>query len=330
MAIRDNLYAEQLSEWLKLYEMMTLIRQSEAMLSKVSKDGKLPGGVHLAIGQEASAAGVGAALEVGDYLTSTHRGHAHFLAKGGDINQMFAEIWGKRTGICKGMGGSMHVADVSKGILGANAIVGGGLAIATGAGLGAKLAGDGAVAVCMFGDGAANQGVFVESMNCAKIWSIPVIFVCENNGFSEFTPSGKITAGTLTGRASALELPSVMVDGNDVLAVRDAMREAVARAREGGGPSFLEVKTYRITGHLEAEDAFLAGYSYRTKEDIDAWRTPDKDPLLRFAAKLIEEGGATRADLEAIEDAVRQKVEAAVAFAESSEEADPALALELM
>src|SRR5271169_703566 len=182
---------------LQLYTRMLTIRRAEECLARLGQEGKFPGGVHLYIGQEAVAVGVCAHLEERDWITSTHRGHGHFLAKGGDPNAMMAEIWGKRTGICRGMGGSMHVADVSKGILGANGIVGGGLAIATGAAFGAKLDGDGKVAVCFFGDGASNQGVLMETLNVSSLWGLPVVFVCENNGFSEFTPSAEVTSGRI-------------------------------------------------------------------------------------------------------------------------------------
>ena len=183
-----------------------------------TRPGRCPGSLHLYIGQEAVAVGVCAQLGDRDYVTSTHRGHGHYLAKGGDVAAMFAEIWGKREGICRGMGGSMHVADLSKGMLGANGIVGAGLAIATGAAFGAQLDGDGKVAVCFFGDGAANQGVLMETLNVAAVWGLPVIFVCENNTFSEFTPVGEITAGRIGDRARAFDVPTHVVDGNDVVA----------------------------------------------------------------------------------------------------------------
>src|SRR6266404_5409045 len=241
---------------LALFERMLLIRRAEERLSRACQEGKLPGAVHLYIGQEAVAVGACSALEKRDWITSTHRGHGHFLAKGGELKAMYAEIWGKGTGICCGMGGSMHVADFSNGILGANGIVGGGFAIATGAAFGAKLRGDGRVSACFFGDGAANQGVFMESMNISSVWKLPTIFICENNGVSEFTVSSTITAGKLVDRARSF-MPVTLVDGNDVLAVQSATKEAVIRARRGDGPSYVECTSYRIRGHLEAEDAFL-------------------------------------------------------------------------
>lgn len=325
----SNEDAAKRTEWLPLYERMLLIRRAEERLGKEAQAGNLPGGVHLYIGQEASGVGVCSVLDDSDFITSTHRGHGHFLAKGGDLKAMFAELWGKRTGICKGMGGSMHVADVSKGILGANGIVGGGIAIAAGAAMGIKVAGEQKVSVCLFGDGAANQGVLMESLNMSAVWSFPVIWVLENNGLSEFTITRKVTAGSFTDRARAVGLPTITVDGNDVLAVRAAMREAVDRARSGGGSTFIETLTYRIRGHLEAEDAFLGGYSYRTQEEIDVWRAPDKDPILRFAARLVDEGVATPAELEDLDARVVEQVDAAARYALDSEDADPELIFDI-
>lgn len=325
----SNEDAAKRTEWLPLYERMLLIRRAEERLGKEAQAGNLPGGVHLYIGQEASGVGVCSVLDDSDFITSTHRGHGHFLAKGGDLKAMFAELWGKRTGICKGMGGSMHVADVSKGILGANGIVGGGIAIAAGAAMGIKVAGEQKVSVCLFGDGAANQGVLMESLNMSAVWSFPVIWVLENNGLSEFTITRKVTAGSFTDRARAVGLPTITVDGNDVLAVQAAMREAVDRARSGGGSTFIETLTYRIRGHLEAEDAFLGGYSYRTQEEIDVWRAPDKDPILRFAARLVDEGVATPAELEDLDARVVEQVDAAARYALDSEDADPELIFDI-
>jgi TPP-dependent pyruvate/acetoin dehydrogenase alpha subunit len=324
-----NLSAHNSANYLELYEQMLVIRRAEERLSKISLEGLLPGAVHLYIGQEAVAVGVCSKLEDRDWITSTHRGHGHFLAKGGNLNAMYAEIWGKREGICKGMGGSMHVADFSKGILGANGIVGGGFAIATGAAYGAKLRGDGRVAACFFGDGAANQGVFMESMNVSSAWGLPTIFVCENNGLSEFTVSSTVTGGRLVDRAAAF-MPTKIVDGNDVLAVQAGAEEAVARARSGGGPSYLECTTYRIRGHLEAEDAFLAGGTYRSKDDIKAWQTPDRDPIARFETFLLEQRVTDTGVIAAIQTKVAEAVDAAVAYAEAGEPADPMLPYSLM
>jgi acetoin:2,6-dichlorophenolindophenol oxidoreductase subunit alpha len=313
---------------LELYESMVLIRRVEERLRDDSAAGKLPGAVHLYIGEEAVAAGVCAYLTARDYATSTHRGHGHFLAKGGDVRAMMAEIWGKREGICRGMGGSMHVADTTKGILGANGIVGAGLSIATGAAFGAKLDADGKVSVCFFGDGASNQGALMECLNISTLWQLPVIFVCENNGFSEFTPASQVTAGRIADRARAFAMPAAEVDGNDVTDVWRAAGEAVRRAREGGGPSFIEARTYRIQGHFEAEAFVLGAGRYRTEEEIDAWR--GNDPIARYRARLVEDGTAEAADLDTIEADVLERVRDAVAYAEAGEPADPELAQTLM
>ncbi len=316
------------AEALRLYESMTLIRRVEERLRDDSAAGKLPGAVHLYIGEEAVAAGVCAHLSARDYATSTHRGHGHFLAKGGDVRAMMAEIWAKREGICQGMGGSMHVADLAQGILGANGIVGAGLAIATGAAFGAKLDGDGKVSVCFFGDGASNQGSLMEALNVASLWQLPLIFVCENNGFSEFTPSAQVTAGRIADRARAFSVPVAEVDGNDVTAVWQAAGEAVGRARAGGGPSFIEARTYRIQGHFEAESFVLGNGRYRESDEIEAWR--QKDPVALYRALLLAAGAASAKDLDAIEADVLDRVTDAVAYAEAGEPADPELAETLM
>jgi acetoin:2,6-dichlorophenolindophenol oxidoreductase subunit alpha len=314
---------------LALFERMLLVRRAEERLSRACQEGQLPGVVHLYIGQEAVAVGACSALEKQDWITSTHRGHGHFLAKGGELKAMYAEIWGKATGICRGMGGSMHVADFSKGILGANGIVGGGFAIATGAAFGSKLRGDGRVAACFFGDGAANQGVFMESMNISSVWKLPTIFICENNSLAEFTVSSTVTAGLLVDRAKPF-MPTTVVDGNDVLAVRGAMDRAVERARSGEGPSYIECTTYRIRGHLEAEDAFLGGGQYRTSEQIAEWKAPGKDPLARFEAWIRSSGLVSPEKLRAVQESVAKKIEEAVAYAEASPVADVNLAPSLM
>jgi pyruvate dehydrogenase E1 component alpha subunit len=313
---------------LALYERMLLIRRIEEKLSADAAAGILPGAVHLYIGQEAVAAGVCMQLRDTDWITSTHRGHGHFLAKGGDPNAMMAEIWGKKTGICKGMGGSMHVADLTKGILGANGIVGGGLAIATGAGFGAKLSGEGRVAVCFFGDGAANQGVFMECLNVSSLWGLPVVFVCEHNHFCEFTRAEQVTSGQISNRARAFGIHTTVVDGNDVEAVWTATGEAVARARRGEGPCFIEAETYRIKGHMEFEKELLAGGKYRELEEIEEWRA--KDPIARYGDKLVKSGAATAAKLDEIGAKVARAVEDAVAFSHKSEAADEELVFDLM
>jgi TPP-dependent pyruvate/acetoin dehydrogenase alpha subunit len=274
------------------------------------------------------AAGVCMQLKDTDWITSTHRGHGHFLGKGGDPKAMMAEIWGKKTGICKGMGGSMHVADLTKGILGANGIVGGGLAISVGAAFGAKLAGEGRVAVCFFGDGAANQGVFMECLNVSTLWQLPVVFVCEHNHFSEFTRAEQVTSGQIVNRARAFGIHTAVIDGNDVDAVWKATSEAVARARRGEGPCFIEAETYRIKGHMEFEKELLAGGKYREADEIEYWR--GRDPIPRWADRLVKSGIATAARLEDISARVTRTVEEAVAFSASSEPADPELVFSLM
>ena len=315
-------------ELLRLYEQMLLIRRSEERLAAGYAAGKVPGSLHLYIGQEAVAVGVCVQLGDRDYVTSTHRGHGHYLAKGGDVAAMFAEIWGKREGICRGMGGSMHVADLSKGMLGANGVVGAGLAIATGAALGAQLDGDGRVAVCFFGDGAANQGVLMETLNIAAVWGLPVIFVCENNTFSEFTPSREITAGRIGDRARAFDMPTRVIDGNDVVLVWQSARELIAHARAGGGPSFLQADTYRIHGHMERERFILGEGRYRDEAEIAEWQA--KDPIDRLAGRLLADGIADQAALAEVDARIVRLVDAAEAAADSGEPADPTLAERVM
>lgn len=315
--------------YVDLFRQMLLIRRAEERLSEIAKAGRIPGALHLYIGQEAVAVGACSALKLDDWITSTHRGHGHFLAKGGSLTAMFAEIWGKRQGVCRGMGGSMHVADLSKGILGANGIVGGGFAIATGAAFGAQLRGKGSVAACFFGDGAANQGTFMESMNVSTAWRLPTIFICENNLLSEFTVSSTVTGGTLVDRASAF-MPAEIVDGNDVLAVRNAVMKAVVRARYGEGPSFIEAQTYRIRGHYEREEGTLGGGMYRTLEEIASWQTPERDPISRFYSYLIEHNVADAPRLATLENGVLAEVENAVKFADAADDVDVALAESLM
>ena len=321
-------FAPAADQVLALYERMLLIRRMEERLRADAAAGKLPGAVHLYIGQEAIAAAVCAQLAASDMITSTHRGHGHFLAKGGDPAAMMAEIWAKKTGICKGMGGSMHVADFSKGILGANGIVGGGFAIATGAAFAAKLDKGGRVAVTFFGDGASNQGVFMECLNVSSLWKLPLVFVCEHNKFSEFTPAAMVTSGEIVDRARAFGIPCHIVDGNDAFAVWDAAAQALAHARRGDGPSFIEAHTYRIQGHLEAEDLMLGGGKYREKSEIESWIA--KDPIERLKANLLAEGRTTASNLQSIAERVAAQVESAVKFAEDSELADPELPFDLM
>jgi pyruvate dehydrogenase E1 component alpha subunit len=276
------------------------------------KRGELPGPVHLYIGQEAISVGVCAHLSDTDWIASTHRGHGHFLAKGGDPGAMMAEVYGRDTGICRGMGGSMHVADYSRGIIGANGIVAGGIALTVGAALAAQLDERGAVSVCFFGDGAANQGVLMEGLNLSALWKLPMIFICENNGFSEFSPSKTVTAGAIADRAKPYGVPSSAIDGNDVLAVWQEMKVAVERARSGQGPSFIECRTYRIRGHVEAESTFLPK-PYRSDTEIDEWKA--RDPIARFATYLRDKGIAGDEDFLAADSEVDRMLRSAIEFA---------------
>ena len=310
-----NLVADQRvpsqQDRLKLYQKMVLIRRMEERLVEMKKSGSIPGSVHLYIGQEAVAVGVCAHLGDSDWIASTHRGHGHFLAKGGDPAAMVAEIFGRASGICGGKGGSMHVADFRRGILGANGIVGGGIGIATGAALASQLDGKGKVAVAFFGDGAANQGVLMEALNLAALWKLPLILVCENNGFSEFSPTRTVTAGKIVDRARPYGVEGVVVDGNDVLEIWRVAGSSVDRARRGAGPTLIEALTYRTRGHVETEETFLST-SYRDEAEVEAWRA--RDPIKGYALKLAA-AGVTTAELGAIEQRVMQQVEAAYASA---------------
>ena len=300
-----------------MLERMLLIRRVEERLGEEFKAGNLPGGVHLYIGEEGIAAGVCAHLTDADWIASTHRGHGHFLAKGGDPNAMVAEIYGRKTGICRGMGGSMHVADVSKGILGANGIVGAGISLTAGAALAAQLDGKGAVAVCFFGDGAAGQGVLMEALNIGALWHLPLVLVCENNGYSEYTRAEIVTAGTIADRAKPYGVPGVVIDGNDVIEVWTAAGAAIRRARRGEGPTLIEARTYRTRGHIEAETAFLQGGSYRSQEEIEQWK--ERDPIDLYSRRLQADGVIDARVLEQMDRRVRAAVQAAFDFAEQSE-----------
>ena len=306
---------------LALYRRMLLIRRMEEQLAADCKAGRLPGPVHLYIGQEAVAAGVCAHLTDADWIASTHRGHGHFLAKGGDPAAMMAEIYGKANGICGGFGGSMHVADVARGIMGANGVVGGGIALMAGAALAAQLDGDGRVAVCFFGDGAANQGVLAEALNVAALWALPLVLVCENNGFSEFSPSARVTAGRIVDRGTPYGVACAEVDGNDVIEVWQAAHAAVRIARDGKGPTLIEARTYRTRGHVEYEDTFLTE-PYRDEAEVERWRA--RDPIPRLARYLDEHDLAGTGDLLAIEAAIEAEVARAVAEAEAGPWPEPA------
>jgi acetoin:2,6-dichlorophenolindophenol oxidoreductase subunit alpha len=307
-----------------MYGRMMRIRCFEETVQELHKRGLIPGTAHLYIGEEAIAVGACSTLEDDDKITSTHRGHGHLIAKGADVRLMMAEIFGRREGYCKGKGGSMHICDISLGILGANGIVGGGIPIATGAGLADRVLERDRVTVCFFGDGAANQGVLHEALNLSSLWKLPVIYLCENNQYNEWTRGSDVTAGRIADRASAFDVPGAAIDGNDVLGVRDAVATAVARARAGEGPSLIEALTYRHRGHEEGEEAY--GVPKRPEDEVAAWVV--KDPLPRFRAHLLAEAGVTLQALEAIDAEERARVAEAVGFAEAGTLPDATEALD--
>jgi len=294
------------ADWLRT---MVRIRLFEEALAELYRLGRLVGVVHLSIGQEATAAGVCSELQAGDQITSTHRGHHHMLARGLDPQRMFAEILGRAGGYCGGKGGSMHVSSPAEGAVGANGIVGGGIAHAVGLALAAARLGTGGVAVAFFGDGAANQGVLFESMNLAALWRAPVLFVCENNGYTEFTPTDAVTAGeSIAARAEVFGIPAAPVDGDDVVAVGVAAAEALDAARAGGGPRFLECRTTRWRGHHEGEESYAKAY----REPLAA-----ADPIDGLEGRLVEAGIDVRA---AVEQEERKRIEDALAAAEAEPE----------
>jgi len=295
-----------------LYATMKKIRLFEEKVSELFAEGKLPGFVHLYAGEEAIGVGVCAHLTDRDYITSTHRGHGHCIAKGVEINSMMAEVYGKATGACKGKGGSMHIADVDKGMLGANGIVGAGGPLACGSGLMAKTLGTDQVTVCFFGDGAAEQGTMHEAMNLACCWNLPVVFVCENNGYAESTPWGyHCAAKSIADRAAAYDMPGITVDGTDFFAVYEAAEEAVGRARRGEGPSLMECRGFRYYGHFEG-DAML----YVTEEEKK--RNRARDPIENVKKRAIERGLVSAAQLAEVDAQAAAIIEEAVKFAEES------------
>ena len=299
-------------QMLGMYRTMLKIRRFEEKVVDLFSEGLIPGFVHLYIGEEAVAVGVCANLSRDDYIASTHRGHGHCIAKGADLKRMMAELFGRETGYCKGLGGSMHIADLSLGILGATGIVGAGIPIAVGAALAARLKGKNSVSVAFFGDGANNQGIFHESLNLASIWKLPVIFVCENNQYGvSFHMSKSTSVNNIADRAVAYSIRGVVVDGNDVLAVYEAARDLVKRAREGQGPALLECKTYRIRGHFEGDPQ-----SYRTREEVERWK--EKDPVRRLRARLTEMNLMTDKEEERIEADLQRELAEAVEFAKRS------------
>ena len=304
-------------ELLWMYERMRTIRDFEDRVSELFAEGKLPGFVHLYAGEEAIAVGVCSQLTDDDYITSTHRGHGHCIAKGVDVKEMMAELYGKATGSCKGKGGSMHIADVDKGMMGANGIVGGGGPLACGPGLTAKVLGEDHVVVCFFGDGASEQGTMHESMNLASIWNLPVVFVCENNGFAESTPvEYHASVKDIADRATAYGMPGLSVDGTDIFAVSEAVSEAIERARQGEGPSLVECKAFRYYGHFEGD-----AVTYYTEEMREDFR--ERDPIKKFRENVLERELVSEETLTAIDEKVENLIEEAVAFAEQSPMPDP-------
>ncbi|MEP7104512.1 MAG: thiamine pyrophosphate-dependent dehydrogenase E1 component subunit alpha [Chloroflexota bacterium] len=289
------------------------IRRFEEEVARLFAAGQLPGFVHLSIGQEAVAAGACAALRDDDAIASNHRGHGHCLAKGGSPGRMMAELFGSRDGYCAGVGGSMHIADLERGILGANGIVGAGILIATGAGLSFQVEGTGRVALAFFGDGAMNEGAFHEGLNLAALWRLPVVYLCENNGYAELTPDTVHSAGPgLAVRAAAYGVEFASVDGSDALAVHDAVAAAAARCRDGAGPALLEARTQRWHGHFEGDQQ-----RYRSAEELAAIR--DQDPVARLGARLLAEGWGDAAWIEQVASEAAAEVEAAAAFGAAGE-----------
>jgi pyruvate dehydrogenase E1 component alpha subunit len=298
----------------ELLRQMQLIRAFEWKADQLYAEGKVHGTMHLSIGQEAAAVGAIAALEPDDYIFSTHRGHGHCLAKGADVNLMMAEFRGKESGYCRGRGGSMHIADLEGGNLGANGVVGGGLAMACGAALAQKMQDTGKVVLCFFGDGASNQGIFHEALNMAAIWDLPVVYFCENNQYGMSMHVKRSTAvERISDRACAYGFPGRTVDGNDLIQVCEATKEAVARARAGEGPSLIEGVTYRWKGHSKSD-----ADRYRTKEEIEEWKA--KDPIVRFEELLIGEGVLTPEQARSMESEAQSEIDSAVEFAESCPE----------
>jgi len=299
---------------LDMYRQMVKIRYFEEKIVEDYAKALVPGLAHLYIGQEAVAVGVCSALEPSDYITSTHRGHGHCIAKGGELDKMMAELFGRKTGYCKGKGGSMHIAELDLGILGANGVVGGGVPIAVGAALSAQMRKSGQVAVAFLGDGASNQGSFHEALNMASTWKLPVVFVCENNLYG-ISVCQKVHQNItdISVRATGYNIPGLTVEGNDILAVYHAAAEAIARARNGEGPTLLECKTYRWRGHHEGDPN--QGCTYREREEIEQWK--EKCPLKNLEQKMLKQG-VKEADIEAIQEEIQQAVLDAVEFAINS------------
>ncbi len=305
-----------------MFERMLKIRHFEDRVKNLFAAGELPGFVHLYLGQEAVAAGACAALRDDDYITSTHRGHGHIIAKGGDVKRMMAELYAKATGYNKGKGGSLHIADPTLGILGANGIVGAGIPIATGAALSTKLRKTDQVTICFFGDGAANQGTFHEAINLASAFDLPIVYVCENNLYAVSTRQSQVRKiEDIADRGTAYGIPGLAIDGNNVIAVYEAIKEAVDRARAGEGPTLIECKTYRWRTHFEGEPD-----TYRPPEEVKAWMK--REPIAPYRRQLIESGVLSEAEAQEIESAVLREIDEAVEFGRSSPSPKPESALE--
>jgi pyruvate dehydrogenase E1 component alpha subunit len=303
--------AAEKQKWVRAYRQMVRIRLFEEQVNELYTRALMPGLAHLYSGEEAVAVGICEALRIDDYITSTHRGHGHCLAKGASPDRMFAELLGKESGYCRGKGGSMHIADPATGNLGANAIVGGSVGIATGAAFASKRLGNGRVAVCFFGEGALGQGSLYEVMNLAQLWKLPVIYVCENNLYNEYTHYSETTAGTILARATAFDVEAAIVDGQDVRAVNEVATRLVNRARTGGGPAFLQADTYRYSGHHVGD---INREYYRSKVEEQLWKS-ERDPISLHGEWLAAEGWADRAELDQIAAEARKEMEAAVKFA---------------
>ncbi len=303
---------------LGLYEVMFRIRTFEEEVKKQFEDGNIPGFVHLGSGQEAVSAGACAVIKHDDYIGSTHRGHANLIAKGARTDHMMAELFARETGSCKGRGGCLHITDMSVGSLGANGIVAAGIIVANGAALSAKLQHNNKVVLTFFGDGATNQGKFHEAMNLASLWDLPNVFICENNLYGEATPLAQhMKVKDIAVRAKAYDMPGVVVDGQDVLAVYDTVAEAVKRAREGKGPTLIEAKTYRFHGHHIGDPE-----TYRTKEEVEEWMEK-RDPIKLFKEKLLKEFKINNTELDTMENKILKEIENAVKFASESPAPDP-------
>ena len=296
---------------LRMYRRMVMIRLFEEQVNDLYTRALMPGLAHLYIGEEAIAVGVCEALRSDDYITSTHRGHGHCLAKGAAIDRMFAELLGKEAGYCKGKGGSMHIADPDTGNLGANAIVAGSAGIATGAALSSKRLGNGRVTVCFFGEGALGQGVVYEVMNMASLWKLPVIYVCENNMYNEYTHVSEAAAGDILARGPAFGVPSESVDGQDVQAVYTVTKRLVERARSGEGPAFLQANTYRFMGHHVGD---ISRDYYRSKQEEQTWKS-ERDPIKVLSAAILAQKIAGQAALDQIQSEVKVEIDKAVQFA---------------